>query len=165
MTGARSVPSQSGSQNTRRPERTAPAGRSCGNAAGSALDVDLGVDWRQDPSVRLAARTCPVHRRRGRRQGRRGLRHTFTARDDYDAVLEAARKVTIPIEFLLPWDDAEIDRESGLELFDAFASEEKTLHTFPGSHFRVPEERIDTRFFARQLGGAADVPALPSRER
>ena len=31
----------------------------------------------------------------------------------YDAVLEAARRVTIPIEFLLPWNDAEIDRESG----------------------------------------------------
>jgi pimeloyl-ACP methyl ester carboxylesterase len=69
----------------------------------------------------------------------------------YGAVLEAARRVTIPIEFLLPWDDAEIDRESGLALFDAFASKEKTLHAFPGSHFRVPEEQIDTRFFARQL--------------
>jgi hypothetical protein len=78
----------------------------------------------------------------------------------YDAVLEAARSVTIPVEFLLPWDDAEIDRESGLALFDAFASEEKTLHAFPGSHFRVPAERIDTRFFARQLGGAVGVPAL-----
>jgi hypothetical protein len=69
----------------------------------------------------------------------------------YDAVLAAARRVTIPIEFLLPWDDAEIDRESGLALFDAFGSQEKTLHAFPGSHFRVPEEQIDTRFFARQL--------------
>jgi hypothetical protein len=73
----------------------------------------------------------------------------------YDAVVEAARRVTIPIEFLLPWDDAEIDRESGLAVFDAFASEDKTLHAFPGSHFRVPAERIDTRFFARQLGAGA----------
>jgi hypothetical protein len=72
----------------------------------------------------------------------------------YDAVLEAARRVTIPLEFLLPWDDDEIDRESGLALFEAFASKEKTLLAFPGSHFRVPAERIDTRFFARQLGGA-----------
>ena len=73
----------------------------------------------------------------------------------YDVVLEAARRVTIPIEFLLPWDDEEIDRESGLALFDAFASEDKTLHAFPGSHFRVPLGRIDTRFFARQLGAPA----------
>jgi hypothetical protein len=82
----------------------------------------------------------------------------------YDALLEAARRVTIPIEFLLPWDDDEIDRETGFALFDAFASEDKTLHAFPGSHFRVPAERIDTRFFARQLGGAivGRTSALPA---
>jgi hypothetical protein len=72
----------------------------------------------------------------------------------YDAMLEAAGKVTIPLEFLLPWDDPEIDRDSGLLLFDAFASQDKTLHAFPGSHFHVPAERIDTRFFQRQLGGS-----------
>jgi hypothetical protein len=75
----------------------------------------------------------------------------------YDALLEAARQVTIPLEFLLPWDDEEIDRESGLALFDAFASTEKTLHAFPGSHFRVPAERVDTRFFARQLRGPVEA--------
>jgi hypothetical protein len=74
----------------------------------------------------------------------------------YDAVLEAARRVRIPIEFLLPWDDEEIDRGSGLALFDAFGSQEKTLLAFPGSHFRVPAERIDTRFFRRQLGGGQE---------
>ena len=69
----------------------------------------------------------------------------------YDAVLAAARQVTIPIEFLMPLDDAEIDRASGLEVFDAFASVEKTLLAFPGSHFRVPAAQLDTRFFARQF--------------
>ena len=78
----------------------------------------------------------------------------------YDSILEAARRVTIPIEFLLPWDDGEIDRDSGLALFDTFASEDKTLHAFPGSHFRVPTERIDTRFFVRQLG--SPPPTMPS---
>ena len=77
----------------------------------------------------------------------------------YGALVEAARRITIPIEFLLPWDDAEIDRESGLELFDAFAAEDKTLHAFPGSHFTVPIERIDTRFFARHLGGRSAIAA------
>lgn len=70
----------------------------------------------------------------------------------YDALLEAARTVTIPIEFLLPWDDAEIDRQPGLAVFDAFASREKTLIGFPGSHFDVPTERVDTGFFRRHLG-------------
>ena len=70
----------------------------------------------------------------------------------YDALLEAARRVTIPLEFLLPWHDPEIGRQHGLALFDAFASDEKTLLAFPGSHFRVPIDRIDTRFFTRNLG-------------
>jgi hypothetical protein len=73
-----------------------------------------------------------------------------------DGLLEAARQVRVPVEILLPWDDAELDRESGLALFDAFASQDKTLHAFPGSHFTVPEERIDTRFFARHLHGPSD---------
>lgn len=69
----------------------------------------------------------------------------------YDALTRAAEQITIPIEFLLPWNDDEIDRESGLALFDAFAAQDKTLHAFPGSHFRVPIQQIDTRFFARHL--------------
>jgi alpha-beta hydrolase superfamily lysophospholipase len=69
----------------------------------------------------------------------------------YEALTEAARRITIPVEFLLPWNDPEISRESGLALFDAFASQDKTLHAFPGSHFRVPREQVDTRFFARHL--------------
>jgi hypothetical protein len=70
-----------------------------------------------------------------------------------DGLLHAARQVREPVEILLPWDDTELDRASGLALFDAFASQDKTLHAFPGSHFTVPEERIDTRFFARHLHG------------
>jgi pimeloyl-ACP methyl ester carboxylesterase len=70
----------------------------------------------------------------------------------YGWLLEAARRVTVPVEVLLPWDDPELDRGSGLALFDAFASTDKTLHAFPGSHFRVPADRFDTRFFERHLG-------------
>ena len=51
-------------------------------------------------------------------------------------------------------DLARLERETGLALFDAIGSADKTLHAFPGSHFRVPEERVDTRFFARQLAGS-----------
>lgn len=68
-----------------------------------------------------------------------------------EALLAAAATLTVPVEILLPWDDPELDRESGLALFDAFASKDKTLHAFPGSHFRVPETQIDTGFFARHL--------------
>ncbi len=77
----------------------------------------------------------------------------------YDVILEAARRVTIPLEFLMPLDDPEIDRASGLTVFDAFGSTEKTLIGFPGSHFRVPEAQIDTRFFPRQFAAAQPAPS------
>ncbi|KAA0081785.1 alpha/beta hydrolase [Mycolicibacterium sp. P9-64] len=71
----------------------------------------------------------------------------------HDTLLEAAKRVTIPLEYLLPLDDKEIPREVGLELFDAFASADKVLLAFPGGHHEVPADgRIDTRFFARHLG-------------
>ena len=70
-----------------------------------------------------------------------------------EPLLEAARKILIPIQFLLPWNDAEISREDGFALFDAFASEEKTLHANPGSHYEVPwyETEDSGRFFVRHL--------------
>ena len=44
-------------------------------------------------------------------------------------------------------------RESGLALFDAIGSAEKTLHASPGGHMDVPGFEIDSseRFFARHL--------------
>jgi alpha-beta hydrolase superfamily lysophospholipase len=70
-----------------------------------------------------------------------------------EPLLEAARNTRIPIQFLLPWDDTEISREDGFELFDAFASEEKALHANPGSHYEVPwyETEDSGRFFVRHL--------------
>jgi pimeloyl-ACP methyl ester carboxylesterase len=72
----------------------------------------------------------------------------------YEALIEAAGQITIPIEFLLPWDDEELDRQSGLVLFDACASKEKALHVYPGRHNQVPRFEIDNsaRFFLRHLG-------------
>ncbi|MEU2735206.1 alpha/beta hydrolase [Streptomyces sp. NPDC007095] len=79
----------------------------------------------------------------------------------YEALTEAARQITIPIEFLLPWDDEEIDRRSGLALFDACASKEKALHAYPGRHNQVPGFEVDNsaRFFLRHLGRAGTSPA------
>jgi hypothetical protein len=78
----------------------------------------------------------------------------------HDTLLEAAKRVAIPIEYLLPLDDKEIPREFGLELVDAFASEDKVLHAFPGGHQQVPTDgRIDTRFFPRHLGRSNGIPA------
>ncbi|MFJ6894125.1 alpha/beta hydrolase [Streptomyces hokutonensis] len=70
-----------------------------------------------------------------------------------DALAETARRITVPIEFALQWDDEHIPRPSGLALFDAFASEEKSLHVNSGAHKELPRFEADSavRFFVRQL--------------
>jgi dienelactone hydrolase len=67
---------------------------------------------------------------------------------------EAAAQVTVPVEFLLQWDDERAPRAQGLALFEALASAEKTLHANPGEHGEIPAFEMDStlRFFARHLG-------------
>ena len=69
------------------------------------------------------------------------------------AIFEEARQVTIPLLVLLQWDDEGNDRQVALDLFDAYGSEEKTLHANMGGHTGVPRFEGDdaTRFFARHL--------------
>lgn len=69
------------------------------------------------------------------------------------AMFEEARQVTIPLHVLLQWDDEGNDRQMALDLFDAFGSTEKTLHTNLGGHTGVPSFEADAsaQFFARHL--------------
>ncbi|MEZ0110025.1 pimeloyl-ACP methyl ester carboxylesterase [Catenulispora sp. EB89] len=69
------------------------------------------------------------------------------------ALLDLAPAITIPVEFVLQWDDAIVPREAGLALFDAFGSAEKTLHANPGAHTETPAFELDSslRFFSRHL--------------
>ena len=71
----------------------------------------------------------------------------------HETLGEAAARITIPVEFLLQWDDELIPRESGLALFDAFASREKSMHVNPGRHGDVPMFEVESslRFFGRHL--------------
>ncbi|MGW0179119.1 alpha/beta hydrolase [Nocardia sp. NPDC003345] len=68
-------------------------------------------------------------------------------------IIEQARQVTIPLHVLLQWDDEGNDRQQALDLFDAFASTEKTLHANMGGHTGVPRYAGDeaNRFFTRHL--------------
>ncbi|WP_107481740.1 alpha/beta hydrolase, partial [Streptomyces pseudogriseolus] len=65
---------------------------------------------------------------------------------------EAAR-ITVPVRFLLQWHDERVPRDQGLALYDALASQQKTLHANPGGHAEVPPSEQDgtLRFFARHL--------------
>ncbi|MEU4097050.1 alpha/beta hydrolase [Streptomyces sp. NPDC026673] len=78
-----------------------------------------------------------------------------------DALAEKARRITVPIEFDLQWDDEHIPRAAGLALFDAFASKEKTLHANAGGHKELPRFEADSavRFFARHFGRTVTPPA------
>jgi len=69
------------------------------------------------------------------------------------AMFDEARKVTIPLHVLLQWDDEGNDRQRALDLFDAFGSQEKTLHANMGGHTGVPQFAGDdaARFFVRHL--------------
>jgi pimeloyl-ACP methyl ester carboxylesterase len=70
------------------------------------------------------------------------------------ALREEATRVTIPLLFLLQWDDEGNDRQVALDLFDAFGSKEKTLHANLGGHAGTPWFEVDDgdRFFSRHLG-------------
>ncbi|MFI2434040.1 dienelactone hydrolase family protein [Streptomyces sp. NPDC018693] len=69
------------------------------------------------------------------------------------ASAEGAARITVPVEFLVQWDDERVPRAQSLALFDAFASGEKTLHANPGRHGEIPLHELDSavRFFDRHL--------------
>ncbi|MGW7423915.1 dienelactone hydrolase family protein [Streptomyces sp. NPDC054813] len=66
---------------------------------------------------------------------------------------EDAARITVPVEFLVQWDDERVPRDQCLALFDAFSSTEKTLHANPGRHGDLPpfEQDSTLRFFSRHL--------------
>jgi dienelactone hydrolase len=70
-----------------------------------------------------------------------------------DVFAEAAGRITIPVEFVLQWDDELVARDSGIALFDAFGSQQKTLHVNPGGHLGIPAFERDSweRFYTRHL--------------
>ena len=71
----------------------------------------------------------------------------------YDALLDAAKSITVPAEFTIAWDDEHIDPQLGIELFDACASLDKSLHIYPGRYnrMRVADGDSRVRFFDRVL--------------
>ena len=82
------------------------------------------------------------------------------------ASAEAAAQVTVPVEFLVQWDDERVPRAQSLALFDAFASAEKTLHANPGKHGEIPAFEADStlRFFTRHLRDTAARSTSPDRD-
>ena len=110
---------------------------------GVSMGTAIGVPFvAQQPKI-----TCAVF-------GLAGLRPNAA---DFEA---AAKAIIIPVEFVFQWEDAVAPRETGLALFNAFGSAEKTMHINPGGHMDIPgfEGASWERFYVRHLG-AADAPA------
>ncbi|MDA5147570.1 alpha/beta hydrolase [Streptomyces sp. AD681] len=70
------------------------------------------------------------------------------------ASAETATRITVPVKFLVQWDDERVPRVQNLALFDALASAEKTMHANPGKHGESPAFELESTltFFARHLG-------------
>jgi dienelactone hydrolase len=76
-----------------------------------------------------------------------------------DRFEQAARELTIPLMLVLQWNDELVPQSSGLALFDAIGSKEKTLHVNPGVHVEIPlfERDAYEAFFDRHLGPAPEL--------
>jgi dienelactone hydrolase len=75
------------------------------------------------------------------------------------ASAQTAAQITVPVEFLIQWNDERVPRDQSLALFNALASTEKTLHANPGGHGETPAFETDSsvRFFSRHLGTGSRV--------
>jgi dienelactone hydrolase len=109
---------------------------------GVSMGTAIGVPFvASEPRIK-----CAVFGLAGLRQGAAALE-------------EATKAITIPIEFVFQWEDAVAPRESGLALFNAFGSKEKSMHINPGAHVEIPnfEGGSWQAFFTRHLGTATNV--------
>lgn len=77
----------------------------------------------------------------------------YALRPGDDALAALAASITVPVLFLNQSDDELMTRDAALALWDAFGSEEKTVHVNPGGHVQVPRFERDSSeaFFRRHL--------------
>lgn len=83
-----------------------------------------------------------------------GLLGTTGAASQFgNGLLNAARKIEVPILFLMQLEDELFPRNGYLELFDSFGSTEKSIHANPGLHPEIPgiEVRHTVDFFRDHL--------------
>jgi pimeloyl-ACP methyl ester carboxylesterase len=80
------------------------------------------------------------------------------SRPGADRFERAARGLTVPVLLVLQWNDELVGQTSGLALFDAIGSTEKTLHVNRGGHVQIPlfERDAYEAFFLRHLGPAVE---------
>jgi dienelactone hydrolase len=74
-----------------------------------------------------------------------------------------ARKIKVPLIFVFQRSDTLMTLQNGIDLYDAFGSQEKAMHINPGGHTEIPpsERELWKPFFVNHLGKAKiKQPAL-----
>ena len=74
-----------------------------------------------------------------------------------DRIRQDAPRVTIPVRFLLQWDDEVVPRKTALDLFGGLGSKDRHLRAHPGPHVAVPpdEMRGVADYLAEKLGASS----------
>jgi hypothetical protein len=86
-----------------------------------------------------------------------GLFGLFSGESEGPTAFEqAARSIDIPLMFVFQWNDQLMTPQQGLDLYEAFGSEDKVMHINPGGHTGIPvaERESWKPFFVRHLGKA-----------
>jgi dienelactone hydrolase len=90
--------------------------------------------------------------------GKAGMSGSSVRRSGIDTYFKAfAPKITIPVLFVMQWDDERFDRLGQLDLFDQLGARDKRLHAYPGQHVdNGPESfEVEAAFLKRYLERAA----------
>jgi len=67
--------------------------------------------------------------------GKAGMSGSSVRRSGIDTHFKAfAPRLTIPVLFVMQWDDERFERQGQLELFDQLGAQDKRLHAYPGQH-------------------------------
>lgn len=86
--------------------------------------------------------------------GKAGMSGSSVRRSGIDTHFKTfAPKLTVPVLFVMQWDDERFERHGQLELFDQLGAQDKRLHAYPGQHVDNGPEAFEVQaaFLKRYL--------------
>ena len=89
--------------------------------------------------------------------GKAGMRGPSVQRSGIDTYFKTfAPQVTMPVLFMMQWNDERFERDGQLDLFDRLGAHDKRLHAYPGQHADNGPEAFEVAaaFLKRYLEGA-----------